>query len=107
MSISISNPVISEKNGILFYNDSLATIPEAAIEAMEALPDTETLIAGGHDRGLDFKVLGQYLNKGQIKTLILFPQNIILPVEESNPTDSTNMPCRIHTFALCKRVFIL
>jgi UDP-N-acetylmuramoylalanine--D-glutamate ligase len=64
---------VGEKSGILFYNDSLATIPEAAIEAMEALPDTETLIAGGHDRGLSFASLGQYLNKGQIKTLILFP----------------------------------
>lgn len=61
-----------EKNGVLFYNDSLATIPEAAIEAMEALPETETLIAGGFDRALDYSSLGQYLNKGQIKTLILF-----------------------------------
>lgn len=63
---------VGEKNGILFYNDSLATVPEAAIEAMEALPDTETLIAGGFDRGLDYSGLGQYLNNGQIKTLILF-----------------------------------
>lgn len=64
---------VGEKNGIIFYNDSLATVPEAAIEAMETLPDTETLIAGGFDRGLDYSELGQYLNKGQIKTLILFP----------------------------------
>lgn len=64
---------VGKKNGILFYNDSLATVPEAAIEAMEALPDTETLITGGYDRGLDYSSLAQYLNKGQIKTLILFP----------------------------------
>ena len=64
---------VGEKNGISFYNDSLATIPEATIEALETLPDTETLIAGGYDRGLDYSALGQYLNKGQIKTLILFP----------------------------------
>ncbi|MBI4096337.1 MAG: UDP-N-acetylmuramoyl-L-alanine--D-glutamate ligase [Candidatus Levybacteria bacterium] len=64
---------VGEKNGITFYNDSLATVPEAVIEAIEALPDTETLIAGGHDRGLDYSILGQYFNKGQIKTLILFP----------------------------------
>lgn len=64
---------IGEKNGILFYNDSLATIPEATIQALETLPDTETLIAGGYDRGLDYSGLAQYLSKGQIKTLILFP----------------------------------
>lgn len=61
------------KNEILFYNDSLSTIPEAAIEAMEALPDAETLIAGGHDRGIDYSILANYFSKGQIKTLILFP----------------------------------
>ena len=47
-------------------------MPEACIQALEALPDTETLIAGGHDRGLDYSSLAQYLNKKQIKTLILF-----------------------------------
>lgn len=64
---------VGEKNGILFYNDSLATIPEAAIEALQALQDTETLIAGGYDRGLDYGNLAKSLNKGQVKTLILFP----------------------------------
>lgn len=63
---------VAEKNGISFYNDSLATVPEATIEALEALPDTETLIAGGFDRGLNYSSLGQYLNKGKIKNLILF-----------------------------------
>ena len=64
---------VSEKNGIRFYNDSLATISQATIGALEALPETETLIAGGHDRGLDYTPLAQYLINGQIKTLILFP----------------------------------
>ena len=65
---------VGEKQGIQFYNDSLATIPEAAIEAIEAFDgQVDTLIAGGHDRGLDYSVLGWYLAKSSIRTLILFP----------------------------------
>ncbi|MCL6096206.1 MAG: UDP-N-acetylmuramoyl-L-alanine--D-glutamate ligase [Patescibacteria group bacterium] len=66
---------VGEKNGVSFYNDSLATIPEAAINALEALgTNVETLIAGGYDRGLDFSKLGEFLaNNTALKTLILFP----------------------------------
>jgi UDP-N-acetylmuramoylalanine--D-glutamate ligase len=89
---------VGEKNGILFYNDSLATVPEAAIEAMEALPDAETLIAGGFDRGLDYSSLAQYLSLGQIKTLILFPptgkriwNEIIKVIPESNRPEKVDV----------------
>ncbi len=65
---------VGEHQGIRFYNDSLATIPEAVVEGVEALgDDVETLIAGGFDRGLDYKILGEFIPDSHIRTLILLP----------------------------------
>lgn len=65
---------VGKYRGIRFYNDSLATIPEATISAIEALGNNvETLIAGGYDRGLNYSNLGDFLSKSRIKTLILLP----------------------------------
>ncbi len=61
---------------ITFYNDSLATIPEATIFALQTLGDrVETLIAGGKDRGISYEKLNSYINgkKVKLKNLILFP----------------------------------
>ncbi len=41
-------------NEIRFYNDSCATVPEAAAAALNAFKDTVILITGGTDKNLDF-----------------------------------------------------
>ncbi|HSA84171.1 MAG TPA: UDP-N-acetylmuramoyl-L-alanine--D-glutamate ligase [Patescibacteria group bacterium] len=65
---------VGEKYGIRFYNDSLSTIPDAAIEGIDAFDDqVETLIAGGYDRGLNYAQFGEFLVKSSVRTLILFP----------------------------------
>lgn len=66
---------VGEWKGISFVNDSLATIPEATIAALDALePNVYTLIAGGLDRGISFQNLSKRIAKSSVKTLILFPQ---------------------------------
>jgi UDP-N-acetylmuramoylalanine--D-glutamate ligase len=59
--------------GITFYDDSIATVPEATLAALEALgSDVQTLILGGHERNLDFNNLGACL-PASVRTVILFP----------------------------------
>ncbi|MGA3014742.1 MAG: UDP-N-acetylmuramoyl-L-alanine--D-glutamate ligase [Bacteroidales bacterium] len=61
---------VGEFNGIQFYNDSIATIPEACIEAVKALENVDTLILGGFDRGIDYSGLAKFLSASCIRNLI-------------------------------------
>lgn len=58
-------------NGVDYYNDSIATIPEAAIEALRAWPLAQTIILGGYDRGVDYRPFIGFLMGSQVKNLIL------------------------------------
>ncbi len=50
---------VANINGVDYYNDSLATTPEATIAAIEAFQDKDLiLICGGYDRSLDYSQLG-------------------------------------------------
>ena len=60
-------------NDIKFYNDSIATIPEATINAIEAIKDVDTLIFGGLDRKIDYSKFIDYLNKSNISNFICLP----------------------------------
>ena len=60
-------------NGITFYDDSIATIPESTLAALDALgPNVQTLLLGGHERNLEFIELGKQLPPN-VATVILFP----------------------------------
>lgn len=66
--------VVATVRGVCYVNDSLSTVPEATIHALDALGDNvTTLIAGGFDRGLSFELLGKRLVTSAVRTLILFP----------------------------------
>ena len=46
---------LGERDGVLWINDSISTTPQATLAALESLRAREvTLLAGGHDRGLDW-----------------------------------------------------
>ena len=58
-------------NGILFYNDSIATIPEASISAVKSLKNVDTIILGGYNRGIDYSALSDFLPVSRISQIIL------------------------------------
>jgi UDP-N-acetylmuramoylalanine--D-glutamate ligase len=62
---------VGEFNGIHFYNDSIATIPEAVIEAVKTLKNVDTLILGGFDRGIDYNKLVEFIAASAISNILL------------------------------------
>jgi len=52
----------AEKRGVLFYNDSAATIPHASYNAIHSFSDPIHLILGGTDKELDFSILEESLS---------------------------------------------
>ena len=62
---------ITEKKGIVFYNDSKATNPEASIVAINSFNNTDVaLIAGGRDKNTDLTEFCESVNN-HIKKVIL------------------------------------
>lgn len=64
---------IAEKNGITYYVDVLATIPEATICSIETLQNVNTLIFGGLDRGINYQEFINYLQNADIEHFICMP----------------------------------
>jgi UDP-N-acetylmuramoylalanine--D-glutamate ligase len=55
---------VREVQGVKYYNDTTATMPEATIAALRALKDKKVvLIAGGADKNLNFKNLAPVIKK--------------------------------------------
>ena len=62
-------------NGVEYINDSICTVPEAAIAAVNAFDSADCIILGGMDRGISYNVLGEFLNKGVVDNVILLPDS--------------------------------
>ena len=65
---------VGKFNDILFYDNSIATIPAATIEAVKALEIVDTLIIGGMDRGIDYSEFVEYLKTCKVKNIICMPK---------------------------------
>ena len=56
--------------GVTFVNDSISTISQAAISACQALGKVDFLLLGGHDRGIDYTPLVEFLREQPVPHLL-------------------------------------
>ena len=59
-----------ESRGIRFYNDTAATIPDAAAAALDAFDGPVILVTGGVDKNLDFSALAEKSHKAKAVILL-------------------------------------
>lgn len=60
---------VREANGVRYYNDTAATIPDAMMSALDSFSQPTILIAGGTDKKLDFTLAGKEI-AGKIKYVV-------------------------------------
>ncbi len=61
---------VREKNNVKWYNDSIGTSPASTIAGLNAFDENIILLAGGSDKGLDYKEVGKAI-AAKVQTLIL------------------------------------
>jgi len=61
---------VTEKKGVIYYNDSKGTNPDAAIKGIQAMDRPTWLIGGGYDKGSSYEEWIQAFD-GKVKGLVL------------------------------------
>ena len=65
--------LIGTYDGVTYYDDTIATIPSATINAINSLKEVDTLIFGGMDRNIDYQELIDFLSICEVRNLICMP----------------------------------
>ncbi len=63
---------VGKVDGVVFYNDSAATIPEATAKAVKELVSVGTLIIGGKEKGADISTITKAIKNSEIENVIIF-----------------------------------
>ena len=62
---------IGEREGVRFYDDSISTIGDTAIQALKSVPNVGSILIGGMDRGIEYDDLITYLSRDPVPHIIL------------------------------------
>ena len=60
-------------DGVDYYDDSISTIPEAAIAALRSIPNSRTILLGGMDRNIDYSLLTEFIRAhGEYNYILMY-----------------------------------
>ncbi len=62
---------IGERDGVRYYDDSISTIGDTAIQALKSVPAVGSILIGGMDRGIDYDDLIGFLSSHPVPHIIL------------------------------------
>lgn len=57
--------------GVTYIDDSISTIPAAAMSAVASVDNVDTIIVGGMDRGINYEELIEFIYEGKVPNVIL------------------------------------
>ena len=86
--------LVREKDGVRFYNDSIASSPSRTMAGLRAFKEKVILIAGGKDKGISYDELGPEIIK-HVKALYLTgptAEKICAAVEKCPDYDAAVLP---------------
>ncbi|PIU01853.1 UDP-N-acetylmuramoyl-L-alanine--D-glutamate ligase, partial [bacterium (Candidatus Torokbacteria) CG09_land_8_20_14_0_10_42_11] len=86
--------LVREIGGVKYYNDTTATMPDAAIAALQTFNSPIILIAGGADKNLDFENLAKIIAK-KAKYLILLSGTATETLKKAVEKNALDLPITI------------
>jgi len=67
---------LGERDGVTWIDDSIATTPQATLEALASLDGREiTVLVGGHDRGLDWRAFAEAVQRDPPHAIVTMGAN--------------------------------
>lgn len=88
-------------DGVEFYNDAIATIPTAAINAIKALGNVGTLIVGGLDRGIDYSDFIRALSQIDLDYVLCLPDTGYKIADGMTALGSKAVPIKVSDMVQC------
>ena len=91
--------LVHQHDGIAFYNDSIATIPNAAAAALEVFPAGKVIqIVGGHDKHLPYDRMSDAI-AARAKAMLVIGDTTMQVIDDAMPLILQNMKQRHPEYA--------